>query len=129
MTDTNSFQEERLGLRYWTIIEAICVVVDGSKCPGIPIWEFSKIFGSILHFYLRISRCCAPTILIALHNFAWHSKSDWCFQFLTSILNGLFELLVLRVNEIDPSQFSCVIKMELFMRPLLLLLQLGVLSH
>ena len=39
------------------------------------------------------------------------------------------EFLVLRVDEIDPSQFSCVIEMELFIRPLLLLLQLGVLSH
>ena len=40
---TNSFQEERLGLPYWTMILAICVVVDESKCLDIPIWEFSVI--------------------------------------------------------------------------------------
>ena len=40
---TNSFQEERLGLPYWTMILAICVVVDESKCLDTPIWEFSII--------------------------------------------------------------------------------------
>ena len=50
-------------------------------------------------------------------------------QLLTRVLNGLFEFLVLRVNEINPSQFSCVFKMELLMRPLLLLLPLGILSN
>ena len=37
----DSVQEERLGLPYWTMILAICVVVDESKCLDIPIWEFS----------------------------------------------------------------------------------------
>ena len=37
---TNSFQEERLGLPYWTMILAICVVVDESKCLDTPILEF-----------------------------------------------------------------------------------------
>ena len=40
---TNSFQEERLGLPYWTMILAICVVVDESKCLDTPILEFSII--------------------------------------------------------------------------------------
>ena len=40
---TNSFQEERLGLPYWTMILAISVVVDESKCLDTPIWEFSII--------------------------------------------------------------------------------------
>ena len=30
-------QKERLFLQYWTMILAICVVVDESKCLGIPI--------------------------------------------------------------------------------------------
>ena len=60
---------------------------------------------------------------------ARHSKSNWCFQFLTSILDGFPEFLILRVNEIDPSQFSCVLKTELIIWPLMLLLQLGILSH
>ena len=41
-----------------------------------------------------------PTML--LHNFARHSRSNWCFQFLSNILNGFFEFLVLRVNEYIP---------------------------
>ena len=39
-------QEERLGLPYWTMILAICVVVDESKCLDIPIWESSVIWGT-----------------------------------------------------------------------------------
>ena len=41
---TDSAQEEQLGLRYWTMISAICVVVDESTCLDIPIWEFSIIW-------------------------------------------------------------------------------------
>ena len=41
---TDSVQEERLGLRYWTMSLATCVVVDESKCLDIPIWEFSIIW-------------------------------------------------------------------------------------
>ena len=40
---TDFVQEERLGLPYWTVILAICVVVDESKCLDIPILEFSTI--------------------------------------------------------------------------------------
>ena len=40
---TDSAQEEQLGLPYWTMILAICVVVDESKCLDTPIWEFSII--------------------------------------------------------------------------------------
>ena len=39
----NSFQEERLGLPYWTMILAICVVLDESKCLDTSILEFSII--------------------------------------------------------------------------------------
>ena len=37
---TDSAQEERLGLPYWTMILATCVVGVESKCLDIPIWEF-----------------------------------------------------------------------------------------
>ena len=40
---TDVVQEERTGLPYWTMIWAIYVVVDESKCLDIPIWEFSII--------------------------------------------------------------------------------------
>ena len=36
-------QEKRLGLPYWTMILAICAVVDESKCLDIPILECSII--------------------------------------------------------------------------------------
>ena len=39
----NIVQKERLGLPYWTMISAICVVVNESKCLDIPILEFSII--------------------------------------------------------------------------------------
>ena len=41
---TDSVQEERLDLPYWTMILAICVVVDESKCLDTPILEFSIIW-------------------------------------------------------------------------------------
>ena len=40
---TDSAQEEQLGLPCWTMILAICVVVDKSKCLDTPILEFSTI--------------------------------------------------------------------------------------
>ena len=44
---TDSVQEEQLGLPYWTMIQAICVVVSESKSLDIPIWEFSIIWEHI----------------------------------------------------------------------------------
>ena len=40
---TDCVQEERLGLPYWTMFLAICVVVDVCKSLDIPILEFSII--------------------------------------------------------------------------------------
>ena len=40
---TDFAKEERLDLPYWTMIQAICVVVDESICLDIPIWELSII--------------------------------------------------------------------------------------
>ena len=34
---TDSAQEEQLGLPHWTMILAICVVIDESKCLDTPI--------------------------------------------------------------------------------------------
>ena len=68
-------------------------------------------------------------ILIVLHDFARHSGSHWYFNFLTRVLDGFFEFRILGVDEIDSTQFSCIVKMNLFFRPFLLFLQLGVLSH
>ena len=82
-------------------------------------------FQNTRKFCFNYVGCTTPTIS---QNFTRHSRSHWCFQLLTSILDGLFEFLILRVDEIDPTQFSCVSQMEFFIRPLCLLLQLGILS-
>ena len=63
---TDFVQEERLDLPHWTMILAICVVVDESKCPDTPIWEFSIIWEHppFLPGYKQILRhsclSCAP---------------------------------------------------------------------
>ena len=51
---TDSVQEEQLGLPYWTMILAICVVVYESKCLDTPILEFS-IICEYFHFHLGIN--------------------------------------------------------------------------
>ena len=58
-----------------------------------------------------------------------HSRSHWRFQALSSILDGFFEFLVLRVNEINSSWFSDIIEFWFFMLLLLPLLQLDVSSQ
>ena len=83
----------------------------------------SRIHASLVFNFVRSA---TPTIL---HNFTGHSRSNWCFQLLTYVLDGFLKFLILWVDEINSSQFSCVIKMNLFFSPLLLLLQLGILSH
>ena len=45
---TNSAQEERLGLPYWTMIWATCVVVNESICLDNPILDFSVIVEHLL---------------------------------------------------------------------------------
>ena len=60
---TDSFQEERLGLPCWTMILAICVVVDESKCLDIPIWEFSIILEP-LPFLLGYQQILHPLLVL-----------------------------------------------------------------
>ena len=50
-----------------------------------------------------ISVATGLTMLTCLACLARHSRSHWRFQFLASILDGFFEFLVLRVNEINSS--------------------------
>ena len=51
---TDSFQEGQLNLPYCTMILAICVVVDESKCLDTPILEFSIICEHLL-FYMFLA--------------------------------------------------------------------------
>ena len=70
-----------------------------------------------------------PAILNILAYLARHSRSHRCFQFLASILNGFFEFLVLRVNEINSSWSSGIIEFRFFIGPFFPLLQLGISSQ
>ena len=54
-------------------------------------------------------------ILIVLAHLARHCRSHRRFQFVSSILDGFFEFLVLRVDEINSLQFSGIIEFWLFM--------------
>ena len=77
-------------------------------------------------FVLNLMDAPLPQFFVILQGIAGATDVS---NFLRAFLMGFFEFRILRVDEIDPSQFSCVFKVELFLRPLLLLLQLGVLSH
>ena len=83
---TDCAQEERLGLPYWTMILAICVVVDESKCLDIPIWEFSKIlehlpfllgYTQILHQQLVLRTLAVSRIIF--HNITSEYNSTFVF--------------------------------------------------
>ena len=111
---TDFAQEERLGLPYWTMILAICVVVDESKCLDIPIWEFSIILEPF-HFELGIRRYCISCLSCApwqsgydIHDFCcchlwcwWSLFWKYCiisriiFHNVASEYNSTFVLLVL----------------------------------
>ena len=52
---------------------------------------------------LNFVGCTTPTIF---RNFTRHSRSHWCFQLLTRVLDGLLEFRILGVDEIDSRQFS-----------------------
>ena len=55
------------------------------------------------NFDLNSLVCHGSPILTLLASLARHSGSHWYFQFLASILDGFFEFLVLKVNEINSS--------------------------
>ena len=85
---TDSVQEERLDLPHWTMIWAICVLVDVSKYLDI-LTGFFQQFVSILHFNLGISWYCVCCLSIA----TWQSGDDihdvggghlWCWWSLFS---------------------------------------------
>ena len=103
-----------------------CSELFSFSCNMVLIMIRKRIHAS---FVLILLDASLPQFLIVFKNFAEHSRSHWCFQFLTSIPDGFLEFLILRVDEMDSSQFSCVFKMELFIRPLLLFLSFGMLSH
>ena len=70
----NFVQEEQLGLPYWIMILAICVVEDESKCLDIPILEFS-IISEHLPFLLGCKQILRP--LLVLRNLAVWRWYPW----------------------------------------------------
>ena len=68
---TEFAQEEQLGLPYWTMSLAICVVVDESKCLDTPFLEFS-IICEHLPFLLGYTPILRLLLVIA----TWQSGDD-----------------------------------------------------
>ena len=62
---TDSVQEERLGLPYWTMILAMCVVVGRIHMSGHSDLGIFKQIVSIFHFYLGVSRYCVRCLSCA----------------------------------------------------------------
>ena len=93
-----------------------------------PTHSFGFIsFQNTRKFCLNFVGCTTPTIFKNLQGIAGATDvSNFLRAFLMVSLN---EFRVLGVDEIDPSQFSCVFQMDLLVRPHLLLLQHGVLSN
>ena len=111
---TDFVQEERLGLPYWTMIKAICFVVDETTCLEIPGLDFSII---LVHppFKLGISGYCVSCLSCArrqsgddIHDLCcchlwcwWPLFSEYCirsriiFHNVTSEYNSTFVFLVL----------------------------------
>ena len=81
---TDFVQEERLGLPYFTMILAICVVVDESKCLDIPILEFSIISEhlpflpgcqQILRLLCIVLQCYPQNNIVCIHMYDECKKS------------------------------------------------------
>ena len=75
---TDFAQEERLGLPLWTMIWAICVVVDESRCLDIPIWEFSIICEHPPFLPGYTSWYCVSCLSCATRQ-SWDDIHDFCY--------------------------------------------------
>ena len=125
---TDFAQEEQPGLQYWTMIKAICVVVDESKCLDTPTLESLLIcehlpfllgYKPILRLLLvhrnrGIWRWYLSMILAAVHLRCWRSLfSEYCvrtwivFCNITSGYNSTFVLSVLCLK-LSIFQVTCV---------------------
>ena len=93
---TDFAQEERLGFPYWTMIWAICVVVDESKCLEIPIWEFFNNLGASSFFGVKVS---VVKVSVVPHHFE-------CSMTVVCTLERAFKLEILR-NHTLPHPRKC----------------------
>ena len=107
---TDFAQEERLGVPYWTMIWAICVVVDESKMSGHSDLGFFKNLRSILHFYLGISRYLRPAGIVPAHPVAVWIWYPWL------VLPSFVMLMILVrwiLHKIHISQYHLGIQLDL----------------
>ena len=74
---TDSFQDDWLDLPYWTMILAICVVVDETKCLDTPIWEFSIICE---HLPFSLGYKLILRLLLVHRNFAIWRWYPWSWR-------------------------------------------------
>ena len=100
----------------WWIVFFSCNMVFVNWRFRIPHTHSGGFIGfqNTRKFCRVLVRSATPTIL---HNFTGQSRSNWRFQFLTCVLDGFLEFLILGVDKINSTQFSCVVKMNLFFRP------------
>ena len=80
---TDFAQEERLGLPYWTMILATCVVVDESKCLGVPSLEFSIILDHLPFLTGYCSRYCVSCLSCATGQSGYDIHDFCCCHFVT----------------------------------------------
>ena len=84
-------QEERLALSYWTMISAICVVADESKCLDIPIWAFSTIRE---HLPFSLEYELILRLLLVHRNLAIWRWYPWFWRLLFEMLKILVEWIL-----------------------------------
>ena len=88
---TDFAHEERLGLRYWTMIYAICVVVDESKCLDIPILELLIICE---HLPFSLGYKLIQRQLLVLRNLAIWRWYPWSWRLSFEMLKILVQWIL-----------------------------------
>ena len=107
---TDSFQEERLDLPYWTMMLAVCVVVDESKCMDIPIWEFSIICE---HLPFLLGYKLILRLLHVLRNQAVWRWSPWRLLLSFEMLKILDQWILQKIQN-HPLQHHLGVQLDLF---------------
>ena len=112
---TDSAQEEQLGLPYWTMVWAICVVVDESTCLDIPILEFSIILEHLpfLPGYKQRLR-----LLLVLRNPAVWRWYPWLLL-LSSVMLMILVQWILHKNLNHLWQYHLGVQLYVFLVPCL----------
>ena len=117
---TNFAQEERLGLPYWTMIWATCVVVDESKCLEIPIFcnfGASSIF-TLEKADIASAACLAQTGSLKMISMTFGYKKKIFFVLIKEtidvdkIINSFMKQLLKQNSELHEAQEKSLSEME-----------------